>query len=103
MVGISATSFGLCPADVAAIVEGVEMVGRRWLYRAEGVFGLLSTALCCAAIWAPTWIESVVGADPDGGNGSAEWGLASVALLAAVVLTALSALHRSRWHPAYQH
>ena len=50
---------------------------------------LLGTATILTAVW-PTWIESLFGFDPDGGNGNAEWWIVAVlavTTLAAVALT----------------
>ena len=51
---------------------------------------LLAIATIMTAAW-PAWIEGVFGFDPDGGNGTAEWGI--VALLA-VTTIAVAALAR---------
>ena len=55
-----------------------------------------ASALCAAlalvtAMW-PQWIEIVTGLDPDGGDGTAEWGI--VALLAILTVTAALAARR---------
>ncbi|MCV2393586.1 hypothetical protein OEB99_04630 [Actinotalea sp. M2MS4P-6] len=60
------------------------------------------SALCAIAALAvaidPTWIESVLGASPDGGSGEAEWalvlGLAAASLTLAVM--ALAAIRSRR-------
>lgn len=46
-----------------------------------------SAILFVATVLWPQWIELVFGADPDGGNGEAEWGI--VAVLAVVSLVML--------------
>lgn len=51
---------------------------------------LLAIATIATAAW-PSWIETVFGFDPDGGNGQAEWLI--VAVLAAVTV-AVAALAR---------
>lgn len=59
--------------------------------------GLLATAAGVLAVvtfvW-PTWIESVFGAEPDGGSGAAEWLVAAAFAAAALVLGLLGARHR---------
>jgi hypothetical protein len=51
---------------------------------------LLAAATILTAVW-PDWIEGLLGFDPDGGNGTAEWAI--VALLAVITL-AVAALAR---------
>jgi hypothetical protein len=54
--------------------------------RAEiALSAILAIATIVTAVW-PSWIETVFGFDPDGGNGQAEWLI--VAALAAVTLAA---------------
>ena len=65
-----------------------------------GLAALLGIVTIATAIW-PTWIETVFGFDPDGGNGQAEWlivpALAVVAVGAAVLARRdLRAIRRSR-------
>jgi hypothetical protein len=42
----------------------------------EVVLGLISAAFLTLTILLPDWMEVLVGLAPDGGNGSAEWGIA---------------------------
>jgi hypothetical protein len=52
--------------------------------RIDIVLSILSgVAAIVTAVW-PTWIEGLLGFDPDGGNGSAEWW--TVATLAVIAL-----------------
>jgi len=53
------------------------------------VSALLGAATILTAVW-PTWIEGLLGLDPDGGNGDAEWWIVAalaVATVAAIALT----------------
>lgn len=52
---------------------------------------LLAGALAVAAFIWPTWIESMVMLEPDGGSGEAEWLLAAAFAVVAVVLGLLGA------------
>lgn len=52
---------------------------------------LLAIATIVTAAW-PSWIETVTGFDPDGGNGQAEWLI--VAALAVVTLAAATLARR---------
>ncbi|MHB1874486.1 MAG: hypothetical protein ACYCPF_06485 [Streptosporangiaceae bacterium] len=52
---------------------------------------LLAIATIVTAAW-PSWIETVFGFDPDGGNGQAEWLI--VAALAAITLAAATLARR---------
>jgi 4-amino-4-deoxy-L-arabinose transferase-like glycosyltransferase len=52
---------------------------------------LLGTATIVTAVW-PTWIESLFGFDPDGGNGTAEWWI--VAVLAVITIAAAALARR---------
>lgn len=46
-----------------------------------------AAALALAAVW-PQWIESTLGFEPDGGDGSTEWGWALTLSVATVVCIA---------------
>jgi len=50
---------------------------------------LLGTATIVTALW-PTWIEGLFGADPDGGNGTAEWWIVAVLAVITVATAALA-------------
>ena len=50
---------------------------------------LLGTATNVTALW-PMWIEGAIGFDPDGGNGTAEWGIVAVLALITVAAAALA-------------
>jgi hypothetical protein len=52
---------------------------------------LLAVATIVTAAW-PSWIETVFGFDPDGGNGQAEWLI--VAALAAVTVAVVALARR---------
>jgi hypothetical protein len=56
--------------------------------RIETAVAMAAAVLTMAAVLRPTWIESLSGLEPDGGNSGAEWWLAivfaAVALLSAV-------------------
>jgi hypothetical protein len=65
----------------------------RTFARVEAAAAVLSGFLGLLTLVFPMWIEVIFGADPDGGDGSAEWGV----VVALVVATAVFAL-ASRWH-----
>lgn len=48
---------------------------------------LLGAVTILTAVW-PDWIEGVLGFDPDGGNGSAEWGIVAVLAVITVAVAA---------------
>ena len=50
---------------------------------------LLGTATILTAVW-PTWIEGLLGFDPDGGNGNAEWWIVAVLAVTTVAAIALT-------------
>jgi hypothetical protein len=52
---------------------------------------LLGMATIVTAVW-PSWIEDLFGFDPDGGNGTAEWGI--VAVLAVITVAAATLARR---------
>lgn len=54
--------------------------------RIEIVLGAVSAALLALTLAVPNWIERFFGFEPDGGDGSAEWGLAISLALATLVL-----------------
>ena len=69
------------------------------------VFVESALAAGCAALalltaLQPDWIEVLIGFEPDGGDGSAEWGLVAAFALAAVVSGFLARQHWRRLGPA---
>ncbi len=50
---------------------------------------LLGVATIATAVW-PTWIEDVLGFDPDGGSGNAEWLVVAVLAVITVVAAVLA-------------
>ena len=50
---------------------------------------LLGTATIVTALW-PTWIESLFGFDPDGGNGKTEWWIVAALTVTTIVAAALA-------------
>jgi len=56
---------------------------RFWL---ESVLGSITGILAIVTLFWHDWIETVFGADPDKGNGSAEWLVVAVLLLVTVTL-----------------
>lgn len=67
---------------------------RFWL---ESVLGSITGILAVVTLFWHDWIEAVFGADPDKGNGSAEW-LVVIALL--LVTAALAVSARIEWRRA---
>ena len=56
---------------------------RFWL---ETVLGVLSAIMLALTLAMPDWIERIFGFEPDGGDGSTEWGWAISLAIAAVAL-----------------
>ena len=56
---------------------------RIWLETALGVLTAIAFALTLAV---PDWIERFFGLEPDGGDGSAEWGWAVALAIATIAL-----------------
>jgi hypothetical protein len=54
--------------------------------RIETALGVASAALLALTLASPNWIERFFGFEPDGGDGSAEWGLAISLAIATLVL-----------------
>jgi hypothetical protein len=50
---------------------------------------VLGVATILTVVW-PEWIEGLFGFDPDGGNGTAEWGIVVVLAVATIVVAALA-------------
>lgn len=70
----------------------------RTLYRVESTIAVICAALAfLSALW-PDWIESLIGLAPDGGDGSAEWGVVVAFGLASLVSGVLARLQRRRLH-----
>jgi hypothetical protein len=56
---------------------------RFWI---ETVLGVLSAVALVMTVAIPDWIERYFGFDPDGGNGSTEWGWALTLAIATIAL-----------------
>jgi len=50
---------------------------------------LLGTATIVTAVW-PTWIEGLLGFDPDGGNGTTEWWIVAVLAVTTIAAAAIA-------------
>ena len=72
------------------------MTVRKIFYVEAGLAAAFAASFLLALI-APDWIERVFDAAPDNGNGEAEWGIAVLFGLAAVVCAALA---RMEWRRA---
>ena len=57
-----------------------------WEVRAEVVTGIACAVLGVTTLVWSEWIEAIFGVDPDHGNGSLEWAVVVVLLVAAVAL-----------------
>jgi hypothetical protein len=57
---------------------------RPWL---RTILACVSGIVTLATIVWPDWIETITGTEPDGGDGSLEWGLVVVLLLVTAMLT----------------
>ena len=57
--------------------------------------GLAAVLAVLTAAW-PNWIELLFGADPDGGDGSAEWGIVAALALVAIVFAVLARFEHKR-------
>jgi len=64
---------------------------RLWI---ETALGVVSAAAFIVTLIVPDWIERIFGFEPDGGDGSTEWGLAI--FLALVTLGLFFDAHRLR-------
>lgn len=71
------------------------MVCLRARFYLETALALIGAALTVLTLTTPAWIEVVLPLDPDGGDGSVEWGL-TASLLVATVLCAVLARHEVR-------
>jgi hypothetical protein len=72
-------------------VSGVRR--RFWLESALSIGTAILAVI--TSIW-PAWIEAGFGAEPDGGDGSAEWGLVGILAVAAVALAVTARLEWRR-------
>ena len=54
--------------------------------RIETALGVASSALLALTLAIPNWIERFFGFEPDGGDGSAEWGLVLSLAIATLLL-----------------
>ena len=57
--------------------------------------GLAAVLAVLTAAW-PNWIELLFGADPDGGDGSAEWGIVAALALVAIIFAVLARFEHKR-------
>ena len=57
--------------------------------------GLAAILAVLTAVW-PNWIELLFGADPDGGDGSAEWGIVIAFAVVAIIFAVLPRFEHSR-------
>jgi len=62
----------------------------RMLFWFELGLSILSAAALVLSVLSPQWIESFLDFEPDGGDGSSEWGVTVSLLLATIVLAALT-------------
>ena len=69
---------------------------RFWI---ESILGSITGILAVVTIFWHDWIEAIFGADPDEGNGSAEWLVVLVFLMITVTCTAAAAIE---WRKAWQ-
>lgn len=67
-----------------------------WEVRAEVVTGIACAVLGLTTLVWSEWIEAIFGVDPDHGNGSLEWAVVVVLLVAAVALWARATVVRRR-------
>jgi len=56
---------------------------RMWI---EAILGMVSVIALAMTVNMPNWIERIFGFEPDGGDGSAEWGLVLFLAVATLVL-----------------
>jgi hypothetical protein len=67
---------------------------RFWI---EAVLALLTAGLFILTLISHEWIEVIFGVDPDGGDGSLEWAIVGILLVATIVLSWLA---RVEWRRA---
>jgi hypothetical protein len=70
---------------------------RFWL---DSVLGSITGCLAVVTPFWHDWIEAVFGADPDQGNGSAEWLVVVVLLIVTIILAVDARLEWRRTRPA---
>jgi hypothetical protein len=58
--------------------------------RVEACLAIIAATLTIVTMLWPTWIESLTGFEPDGGNGEAEWWLTFVFAAIAALLALLA-------------
>lgn len=69
----------------------------RFLMAVAGVGAVVSAGCVVLSVVWPDWIERVFDASPDGGDGSTEWGVTAVAVVATLVLVAAGLLEQRRY------
>jgi hypothetical protein len=62
----------------------------------ESALALASAALLALTAAWPDWIERIVGVEPDGGDGSLEWGLALALVLLTIAASSVAGLEWRR-------
>ena len=72
---------------------------RFWI---EAALALLAAGLFALTLISHEWIELLFGADPDGGDGSLEWTIVAVLLVATVVFALLARVEWRRAAPQEQ-
>jgi hypothetical protein len=71
-------------------------VSARVRFWAECSLAALAAVLAVlTAVW-PNWIELLFGADPDGGDGSAEWGIVATLVVVAIIFAVLARFEHKR-------
>lgn len=73
------------------------MTALRKRFWVEFILACLSGGLAVLTLVRHDWIELLFGAEPDGGDGSLEWGIVVVFLILTVVFSALA---RTEWRRA---
>ena len=73
------------------------MTALRKRFWVEFILACLSGGLAVLTLIRHDWIELLFGAEPDGGDGSLEWGIVVVFLILTVVFSALA---RTEWRRA---
>ena len=69
----------------------------RFLMAVAGVGALVSAGCVVLSVVWPDWIERVFDVSPDGGDGSTEWGVTAVAVVATLVFVAAGLLEQRRY------